>query len=167
MSNRTPDGVLTANADGGATVSFEWYYDRPVEAVWAALTEPDRLSLWLADAEVDLRMGGRYRLLWRGEGQGTMEGTIVELEPPRVLAYTWNEHGQLESTVRWELATEGEGCVLRLTHTFPPGQEPVPFLGGWHDFLYALLAGVDGYRTAYDPGREKEIDAHYRATLAR
>lgn len=167
MSDHSPDGILTSTPDGGASVRFEWYYDRPVAAVWAALTQPERLSLWIADAEVDLRPGGHYRLLWRGESNNVMDGTILELEPPRLLAHTWNEQKQLESTVRWELTPEGRGCILRLTHTFPPGQDAVPFVAGWHDFLYPLLAAADGYRSVYDPEREQQIAAHYRTTLTR
>lgn len=159
---RIPDGRIARTPDGGAVVSFEWYYDRPVAAVWDALTRPEQIALWLADAEVDLRPGGQYRLLWRGDGDGAMDGRILELDPPRLLVHTWNERDQLESTLRWELTSEGEGCLLRLAHTFPPGQEAAPFLAGWHDFLYALLAAIDGYRTAYDPEREREIDRHYR-----
>lgn len=166
MTDRTSDGRLTTTPEGGVMIDFEWYYDRPVEAVWAALTEPERLALWIADAEIDLRIGGRYRLLWRAEGHGSMDGVIVELVPLRLLAHTWNEHDQQESIVRWELTPEGRGCNLRLTHTFPPHQQATPFLAGWHDFLYPLLAAIDGYRSAYDPEREQQIDAHYRATLA-
>lgn len=72
MTDRTSDGRLITTPEGGVMIDFEWYYDRPAEAVWAALTEPERLALWIADAEVELRIGGRYRLLWRNEGHGSI-----------------------------------------------------------------------------------------------
>lgn len=160
---RTPEGKIERTPDGGTVISFEWYYDRPVAAVWAALTEPDRIALWLADAEVDLRPGGHYRLLWRTDGGGVMDGQILQVEPTHLLVHTWSERDHGASVLRWDLAAQGQGCVLHLTHTFPPGQDAVPFLAGWHDFLYSLLAAADGYRSAYDPERERQIDAHYRA----
>lgn len=165
MSDAEHDGVIARLPDGGTQISFEWRYDRPVEAVWAALTEPARLALWLADAEIDLRPGGTFRLHWRGEGAGTMEGVITEVESPGLLAHSWSEVGHGHSSVRWELAPDGRGTILRLTHTFAPEDDAIPFLAGWHDFLYALLAAVDGYRSAYDREREKQIDAYYRARL--
>ncbi len=159
---RTPDGQISRTPDGGAVISFEWYYDRPVASVWAALTRPEQIALWLGDAEVDLTPGGVYRILWRGDGAGTMEGRILEVDPPRLLVHTWHERDHGESTLKWVLTAEGEGSLLQLTHTFPAGQDAVPFLAGWHDFLYSLLAAADGYRSAYDPDRERQIDVHYR-----
>lgn len=159
--SRSPDGAITTTPDGGPSVEFLWYYDRPIEAVWAALTEPARLSRWLSDVEIDLRVGGMFRILWRPGG--TMEGVITELTPPLVIAYTWNEpsHEVGESVVRWELSQEGDGCLLRLTHTFPLGADATPFVAGWHDFLYPLLAAVDGFRSEHDTVRSGQIEGYY------
>lgn len=92
-----------------------------------------------------------------------MEGVITELAPPRILAYSWNEssHEIAESKVRWELSPEGHGCLLRLTHTFPPGADATPFVAGWHDFLYPLLAAADGFRSEHDIVRSAQIEEYY------
>ena len=41
---------------------FHRHYAKPIEKVWAALTTPERLADWLADAEIELRLGGRIQL---------------------------------------------------------------------------------------------------------
>jgi uncharacterized protein YndB with AHSA1/START domain len=63
MSAATTDGTLETR-DGVHALRFERHLAHPIEKVWAALTEPDRMAEWLAAAEVDLVEGGRVRLTW-------------------------------------------------------------------------------------------------------
>jgi uncharacterized protein YndB with AHSA1/START domain len=66
--------------------------------LFAAWTQPERLRLWWGPpgavctaAEVDLRVGGRYRIANRF-ADGTIlwiTGVFEEIEPPSRLAYTW------------------------------------------------------------------------------
>ena len=85
-------------------------YDAPLDAVWAAWTEPAKMKHWMAPADayeesevaVDLRVGGAYR----------------EIEPPRKLVYTWawESTPERESLVTVELRPDGGGTELLLTH---------------------------------------------------
>jgi len=60
--------------------------DVPVEEVWAAWVEPDRISRWFSpDTEQDVRVGGRYR---NGDGD---EGEFLEVVPNRRLKFTWEQ----------------------------------------------------------------------------
>jgi uncharacterized protein YndB with AHSA1/START domain len=85
------------------------------ERIFAAWTEPEHLCAWwgprpvtCSGAEVDLRVGGRYRIV-NALPDGTtvtIEGEFREIEPPTKLVYTWHMgHDVGESslvTVRFE-----------------------------------------------------------------
>ena len=57
----SPDGTLERTPDGGV-IRFERHLPYPVEAVWDAITNPERLADWWlpfdADITIDLREGG-------------------------------------------------------------------------------------------------------------
>ena len=64
--------------------------DATPEAVWDALTDPRKLAAWFgADGAIDLRSGGAVRFRWP---DGTeRRGLVIELDPPRRLAFRWRE----------------------------------------------------------------------------
>lgn len=106
----------------------------PPERVWRALTEPGQLAAWFpCEAAPELRVGGVVRFGFGGDG------TVTDLDPPRLLAYTWDtDH------LRWELHADGEGTLLRLVHTFDDRAGAASFATGWHTCLLGLdqlLAG--------------------------
>ena len=56
-------GEVTTTADA-LQVVFHRHYKKPIEKVWAAVTTPERLADWLAEAEIEMKVGGRIRLNW-------------------------------------------------------------------------------------------------------
>jgi uncharacterized protein YndB with AHSA1/START domain len=141
---------------------------KPIEKVWAALTVPERIADWLAVAaiEPDLRIGARFSLRF-SEGDYRMAGEIVDLEPPRLIAWTWPDPADQPnpSVVRFELAPDGEGCVLTLTNTGPGFPQPGQ-LAGWHTHLEALAGAADGVFTAWSGEAEAVHLARYKTVLA-
>ncbi|HKT04502.1 MAG TPA: SRPBCC family protein [Rugosimonospora sp.] len=95
-------------------------YQAPIEDVWDAITDPERIGRWFLPVSGDLRLGGRYQL------KGNAGGEIRRCEPPRVLAVTWVFGEQAEgdvSEVRVRLSPGAEGVTaLELEHvaTVPP-----------------------------------------------
>ena len=134
MTERKDLGVMERTADG-CTLTFVRRLENPPDEVWRALTEPAGLAAWLADATVDLRLGGEIELRF---DDGTMHGTITELEPPRALAYRWHEGGPAESHVRFELSGSDAGTVLTLVHTRLEPASATGFGAGWHHHLERL-----------------------------
>jgi uncharacterized protein YndB with AHSA1/START domain len=55
----------------------------PIEDVWVACTQPDRLDRWFLRVAGDLHQGGRFSL------EGNASGEIVRCDPPRELHLTW------------------------------------------------------------------------------
>jgi uncharacterized protein YndB with AHSA1/START domain len=160
------EGTLTVRDDGTHVVSFERFIERPVAIVWTALTDPTVLRNWIGELEIEPKVGGKYVIHFR-ESVSVMIGRIVTFEVERLLEYSWLENfGMPESYVRWELAPQGDGCSLKLTHTVPAEaskSDVVGLLGGWHDFLDSLPDGADGRFMPYgNKPSEKAIEALYR-----
>jgi uncharacterized protein YndB with AHSA1/START domain len=160
------DGVFSKNADGGV-LSFERYIDRPVDKVWAALTVPERVADWCGGgAEIDLRIGGVFRIRWAAE-MGVVNGEITALQPPTLLEYSWHEPAVAvaASRVRWTLSQVGDGCRLKLEHIFPSidPKSATEFAAGWDDIIRAIGRAADGEATPMDAEGQKQREAAYAA----
>jgi uncharacterized protein YndB with AHSA1/START domain len=93
----------------GTTVSLSRTYDAPVEDVWDAVTNAERIPRWFLPVSGELRAGGRYQL------QGNAGGTIESCDPPRAFAATWEFAGGF-SRIRVTLTPQGEKTQLTLEH---------------------------------------------------
>jgi uncharacterized protein YndB with AHSA1/START domain len=138
------DGTLETR-DGRHVMRFERRLAHPVQRVWSALTEPDELRAWLADADIELVRGGAVQLRWLNtddEGnRAVMNGTITALEPPRLLEIESDIHGLL----RWELASEDRATRLVFTVSVPAPNDAVTLVrAGWHIHLEHLADALDG-----------------------
>jgi uncharacterized protein YndB with AHSA1/START domain len=90
----------------------------PVETVWRALTEAEAISDWLMRT-TDFRpiVGARFRLKTQHlSAGGWIDAEVLELDPPRRMSWSWSADGSAASTVTFELAADGDGTRLRLTH---------------------------------------------------
>jgi uncharacterized protein YndB with AHSA1/START domain len=156
-----PMGEVTV-ADDTLQVIFHRHYRFPVEKVWAALTTPERLADWFANAEVDLRVGGTIRLSWNGMNKADVRITVCN--PPYSLAWAW-EIGGRDTLVRFDLAPEAGGCMLTLTHAgLSPRNGPgAGVRAGWHAHLEALPDALEGRTTPWDVkvARETALNAAY------
>ena len=97
------------------------------ERLFAAWTEPAALRRWWGpdgvtciDPQVDLRVGGRYRI-----GNRLADGSILwivgefeAVEPPHRLVYTWRLEGGSERVERVTVCFEGRelGTEVIVTH---------------------------------------------------
>jgi uncharacterized protein YndB with AHSA1/START domain len=119
-------------------------YAAPVDDVWDALTNLERLPRWFAPVSGDLRLGGRYQV------EGNAGGEVQTCEPPRLFEITWEFMGAT-SWLAVELNPASTGTRLELRHTqhtdndfwtqFGPGATGV----GWDLGLLGLdhhLAGA-------------------------
>src|SRR5690349_20779851 len=117
----------------------------PAEQVWRALTEPAALAAWFwperfgTTAEVDLHVGGRYRIAGPAVGMAA-SGEYRAVEPPRRLVFTWRWDGEPDETlVTVELAPDPTGTLLSLRHEgFADDAQRDDHAKGWHDCLDRL-----------------------------
>ncbi len=149
MTGPGPAGEVVREPSGTSLV-FVRSWDRPIEEVWSALTDSDRLAGWFGRWSGD-PAPGTVLVTLTGEGDGATPEpmTIDACEPPHRLAVTSGGAGP-----RWPLEltlsdTEGGGTSLRFVHRLS-ADDDVPSTGvGWHYYLDRLDAVVEG-RTPTD-----------------
>jgi len=100
--------------------------------VYQALIEPEQLNRYIAaKAEVEPREGGVYNFGWKGGGPIK----ILDLEPRRKLAYSWNYHDG-DTVVQWELEDSGGGTRLTVVHSgFASDLDLEGYRCGWLNFM--------------------------------
>jgi uncharacterized protein YndB with AHSA1/START domain len=129
----------------------------PPERVFQALTDRAQALQWGSnDAyemtywEMDARPGGKWRFVSRQREAGAAApdldhyGEILEIDPPRLLAYSWfaswHENPTVRTVVRWELTPTTQGTHLKVIHS---GLLPLPgaclgYSQGWPGLVQAL-----------------------------
>jgi uncharacterized protein YndB with AHSA1/START domain len=138
---------------------FERLYRRPIESVWRALTDPDRLSDWFGRSYVEPFVGGRYETML--DGIKPMRGRVRIWEPPTLLEYDFRNDHAPASVARWELSAAEAGTRLVFTHSGMPYANSNLMLPGWHVFLDHLATSLDGKPPgAFDPPWRKLQDVY-------
>ncbi|WP_156929985.1 SRPBCC domain-containing protein [Arthrobacter sp. 35/47] len=152
--------VTKTLADGEPALWFEMRFNAPARVLWKHLTEPDKLKYWFpCQLEISPRPGAV--VTFKFPGQRAMEGTVLEAEKPRLLAYTWDEE-----VLRWEIEDDDDGgSLLTLTNTLSEGQDLARTAAGWH----LTLMGLDDYLNerplGQDPALWDEYVARYEDQL--
>lgn len=106
----------------------------PAHLVWEAWTKPELFRQWwvphsyglnLVSCELDVRVGGQYRLAFLHEGS-TMEffGTYLEVIPHSCLAWT-NDEGDAGQTVTTVTFEEDAGKTRLTVHDRYPSADAV------------------------------------------
>jgi uncharacterized protein YndB with AHSA1/START domain len=139
-----------------ATLHLSRTIAAPREAVFRAWTSPEALKRWWGppgyetpEVEVDLRVGGRYRLAMRKGPTGELfylSGTYREVEPPARLVYSWrweSEAEEEETLVTVEFLARGPSTEVRLTHErFVTEEARDEHRRGWGGCLDRLAAAL-------------------------
>jgi uncharacterized protein YndB with AHSA1/START domain len=139
----------------GRSLLLRRSYDAPIEDVWSACTEPDRISRWLAPIEGDLRLDGTFQL------KDNASGKILRCDEPHLIKVTWALGEGMPTEVEVRLTrVEAGGTILELEHSSPaeiidelvrtygPGGT-IGIGGGWDLTLLALDLFLNG--TRFDP----------------
>jgi uncharacterized protein YndB with AHSA1/START domain len=127
----------------------------PMELVFKGICDAEtvrRRAPHLGIFEMDLRVGGKWRLELRmpkphhGVSVVRHDGEILEIDPPRLLVYTWfaNFHNdpKSRSIVRWDLTPTKSGTHVKLTHSGLASEPEAckDYAGGWPGVLEELKA---------------------------
>lgn len=165
MSEQSPgaDQAGTIRGDGDRfAVRFEREYPDPPAAVWASITEPERLRRWLAEV-VDGRLepGGAFTFRWTGDDSQTARCRVRLFEPPKVLELDWSFPGEPDSVLRIELSPAGSGTLLVLDHRQLPPAQAAGYGAGWQAYLDALadldLGAWDDRFAEYLPAYRRQL----------
>jgi uncharacterized protein YndB with AHSA1/START domain len=149
--------ITTAGGRHGLHMTRE--YATAVEDLWAAWTDPERLSRWLGRPDGDLREGGELRL-WMGgptdvalpEGvtEDVAHVSILHCAEPERLTVRWAWGSEAPSVVEIRLAAlAADRSRLELEHLVLDRESATGYGAGWEDFLARLDAAVTGRPTDF------------------
>ncbi|WP_306187590.1 MULTISPECIES: SRPBCC family protein [unclassified Streptomyces] len=102
-------GRRNLKAGEARVVTISRSYDAPLEDVWNACTDPERIPRWFLPVSGELRLGGRYQL------EGNAGGVIERCDPPKGFAATWEFGGEV-SWIELRLTSEERGTRFELDH---------------------------------------------------
>jgi uncharacterized protein YndB with AHSA1/START domain len=145
-------GAVRTEGDA-RSLRFELSYDATPEEVWAAFTEPESIRRWLfADAVLEPRVGGEFRLAWSENEQA--HGSVLVWNPPFVLEVEWNEP-KINSVLHVEIASSEAGTVLTLDQRNISVEAAIGMGAGWHAHLEALGDLVEGRGSSEEAWRPR------------
>jgi uncharacterized protein YndB with AHSA1/START domain len=129
--------------------------------VFNAWTDPSVMTRWLspsgrAEVEVDLRVGGSFRVAMVGDGMRIdHHGEYLVVESPRKLVFTWCSRytGPGSSVVTVVLTPRGDETHLLLIHEQLPAEHRESHERGWGSMLDNLASLIpelipDKYKAA-------------------
>ena len=112
------------------SLNLQRHYPVAPEKVWRAWTDPEALKRWwgpggpeaVSVAQLDVRVGGRFRIVFGGpEGkEHECAGVYREVVPNRKLVFTWtwpNSTPERESLVTILFKPDGAGTELDFVHS--------------------------------------------------
>jgi uncharacterized protein YndB with AHSA1/START domain len=121
------------------------------EKVYAAWADPQKLVQWFGPAaveegsvkaDIDLRVGGRYRISFSANGNyNEVGGVYREVVPNQRLVFSWAWHStpERESLVTISIKPEGSGSLLIFNHAqFVDTKARDNHERGWTEFLGKL-----------------------------
>jgi uncharacterized protein YndB with AHSA1/START domain len=107
------------------SIEHKLFFPQPPHAVWAYLTQPDLMELWLMKNDLEPVVGRHFRFTTSPVPQLDFDGmihcTVLEVTPYTKLSYTWQtgpEPGVItvDSVVTWTLQPRDGGTELLLLH---------------------------------------------------
>src|SRR5256714_13902770 len=121
-------GNLKLTTPNNCEIAITRVFDAPRRLVFDAFTKPDLVKRWLLGppgwsmpvCEIDLKVGGKYRYVWRNQDEREMGmgGTFLEIVRPERIVHTelfdeaWYEG---ESLNTWTLAEDAGTTTLAVT----------------------------------------------------
>lgn len=143
-------------------------YPHPPERVWVALTDPHALAEWLMPNNFLPIMGHEFRFYVDPMPgfSGVTECTVLEIDPPRRMVWSWvivpkdpQRPRHKPMTIEWTIEPEGAGTRLTLVHS---GAEHISWLSrfqmafGWGTmvkrWIPRITANVTGEPPVFHPG---------------
>ena len=153
---RTPTGRLERVGDR-LTLLVTRTFDAPIDDVWAAITEPERLARWLGTWSGDPTTGQvMFRMGFEGDEASAHPMDIRECDPPRQLKVT-SRVGPYVWYLDVELSEADGVTTLAFSQPDVDHDDSLSVGPGWEYYLDRLvavesggdLAGIDFERDYY------------------
>jgi len=142
----------TAQSSVNTTLQVKRTFAAKRDRVFRAWTDAAELARWFAPSadyfavvpELELRVGGRYRLEMHHKGGNvhTVSGSYQEIKPPEKVVFTWKWEGDASpeaSLVTVEFYDLGNSTEVAITHERLPNiEERDKHAHGWNGCLEQL-----------------------------
>lgn len=152
-------GSVRRVGERSGAVRMEVHCGGDPRQVWAALTTPERLAMWVAEVTGDARLRGEVCVAFTSGWTGT--GRVEVCEPSERLVVTLEPGSEEESTVEALLTTgSGPGVDLVIEERGLPLDELDGHAAGWQAHVEDLRAHLEG--EARRPWRERCIELRPR-----
>jgi uncharacterized protein YndB with AHSA1/START domain len=89
-----------------SAIRTETFYRHPPDRVWQALTDSKALAEWLMPNDFVAELGHSFSFRTQPVPpyfDGIVHCEVIELDPPKALAYTWRGMPGMNTVMRWEL----------------------------------------------------------------
>jgi uncharacterized protein YndB with AHSA1/START domain len=125
-------------------------FNAPARIVFEAWTKPDLMKLWwvpksmgisLISCEMDVRVGGKYRLVF-GEGMEFF-GRYTEVIPNSRIVWTNEEGGEEASSITTVTFEEKDGKTLLVMTELYPSKAALDASGGAADATHETFTQLD------------------------
>jgi uncharacterized protein YndB with AHSA1/START domain len=142
----TVQGEVLPEPDGdGVRLRYQRRYPVPVEELWAAVTEPERLAGWIGTWTGDPVVGGTVDFTMLAEGETEPEPvTICECAPPHRLVVDWPVPDHALWRVEVTLTGQGAESELLFVHRLSEPEALGDVGPGWQYYLDRLGAALTG-----------------------
>jgi uncharacterized protein YndB with AHSA1/START domain len=151
-----PAGGRDAEPAARPSLTLTRRFNAPPEKVYAAWADPEKLVRWFGPAsvevgtvtaDIDLRVGGRYRISFNANGNyNEVGGVYREVVPNERLVFTWAWHStpERESLVSISIKYESGGTLLTFKHEqFVDTIARDNHERGWSEFFAKLESYLD------------------------
>jgi uncharacterized protein YndB with AHSA1/START domain len=153
-------GTLHDLGNGTGMVRMEDVFDTDIDDLWSALTDPSRLSRWLAVVSGDLRLGGtihaRFTSTWDGAGR------IDICDAPRRLLATMEPGTPDETIIEAVLTAEGGKTRLVIEERGLPLDDLPGHGAGWQAHVEDLATYLGGNEPGDWKARWTALTPSYR-----
>jgi uncharacterized protein YndB with AHSA1/START domain len=139
---------------------MEDVYDTDVADLWSALTEPDRLSLWIAEVGGDLRPGGQFHARFTSGWDGP--GRVDVCDTHCRLVATMGPGGADETVIEATLTPEDGKTRLVIEERGLPLEEVAVHGAGWQAHVEDLASHLAGGEPGIWVDRWTELTPAYR-----
>ncbi|MBE8712574.1 SRPBCC family protein [Sphingobacterium hungaricum] len=102
------------------SIHVERTYNAPLNVIWEALTNKEKLKLWYFDIpNFKLEEGAVFSFIVKGKDKDFFhECTVTKVVDNQLFQHTWTHPNESDGTslLTWKLIPRGEATLVRLTH---------------------------------------------------
>jgi uncharacterized protein YndB with AHSA1/START domain len=149
---------VAATPGGTSVAEHEIRVAARPETVFAHFTDPAKMVLWMGtEATLDPRPGGTCRI--NVNGVAPILGEYIEVDPYDRIVFTWGweqrwfDMPPKSSEVEVTFTPDGDGTLVKLTHTRIPEAAARFHTFGWTHYMERLRVVAEGGDPGPDPMR--------------